>query len=66
MEVVIKCKRARVAAGGRPARRVTVHMRRMPVLTEGQRERVRTAAGCAAVFALMLLAGLLEGSTWPN
>lgn len=27
---------------------------------------VERAAGCAAMFALMLLAGLLEGSTWPN
>ena len=65
MEVVVQRRgRAYAARGG--VRPVTVHIRTVPALMEGQRERVRTAAGCAATFALMLFAGLLEGSTWPN
>ena len=65
MEFVVQRRgRAYAARGG--VRPVTVHIRTVPALMEGQRERVRTAAGCAATFALMLFAGLLEGSTWPN
>lgn len=65
MEAVIKSKRARVAAGGRSARCVTVHMRRVPVLTEGQREALDSLACTAALFGLIMLGGLIEGSTWP-
>lgn len=65
MEVVVQ-KRGRAYAARGGVRPVTVHMRTVPALTEEQRERVRTAAGSAALFALMLLGGLIEGSTWPN
>lgn len=66
MEVVIRQRRGRAYAARGGVRPVTVHMRTVPALTEGQRERARNAAGSAAMFALMLLAGLLEGPTWPN
>lgn len=43
MEVVVQRRgRAYAARGG--VRPVTVHMRTVPALTEGQRERVRTNA----------------------
>lgn len=66
MEVVIRQRRGRAYAAHGGTDPVTVRVRTVPALTEGQRERVRCAAGSAAMFALMLLGGLIEGSTWPN
>lgn len=62
---VIKKERGRVAAGKHRTRPVTVHMRTVPILTEGQRERVREALAGAAMIGLVVLTGLVEGSTWP-
>lgn len=63
--MIIKEKRGRVYAGKHTTRPVAVHMRTVPILSDDERERARNAAGCAAMFALIMLGGLIEGSTWP-
>lgn len=65
MDAVIKRKRGRVAAGKHRTRPVTVHMRTVHILTEGQRERVREALAGTAIVGCVVLTGLIEGSTWP-
>lgn len=65
MEAVVKRKAGRVAAGKHRTRPVEVHMRTVPILTEGQRERAREAVAGAAMIGLVMLTGLIEGSTWP-
>lgn len=65
MEAVIKKREGRVAAGKHRTRPVEVHMRPVPILTEGQRERVREALAGAAIVGCVVLTGLIEGSTWP-
>lgn len=65
MDAVIKRKAGRVAAGKHRTRPVEVHMRTVPILTEGQRERVREALAGAAIAGCVALTGLVEGSTWP-
>lgn len=40
-------------------------MRTVPILTEGQRERVREVIAGAAIIGCVALTGLVEGSTWP-
>lgn len=65
MEAVVKRKEGRVFAGKHQTRPVEVHMRTVPILTEGQRERAREAVAGAAMIGLVVLTGLVEGSTWP-
>lgn len=65
MEAVIKRKEGRVFAGKHQTRPVEVHMRTVPILTEGQRERAREAVAGAAIVGCVVLTGLVEGSTWP-
>lgn len=65
MDAVIKEKEGRVFAGKHRTRPVTVHMRTVPILAEGQRERVREALAGAAIVGCVVLTGLVEGSTWP-
>lgn len=65
MEAVVKRKEGRVFAGKHRTRPVEVHMRTVPILTDGQRERVREALAGAAIVGCVVLTGLVEGSTWP-
>lgn len=65
MEAVVKRKEGRVFAGKHQTRPVEVHMRTVPILTEGQRERARGCAGCAVIVGCVVLTGIVEGSTWP-
>lgn len=65
MDAVVKRKEGRVFAGKHQTRPVEVHMRTVPILTEGQRERAREAVAGAAMIGLVVLTGLVEGSTWP-
>lgn len=65
MDAVIKRKAGRVAAGKHRTRPVEVHMRTVPILTEGRRERVREALAGAAIVGCVVLTGIVEGSTWP-
>lgn len=65
MDAVIKRKEGRVAAGKHRTRPVEVHMRTVPILADGQRERVREALAGAAIVGCVVLTGLVEGSTWP-
>lgn len=63
--MIIKEKRGRVYAGKHATRPVTVRMRTVPILSDDERERVETVAGCAVMAALIALGGAIEGSTWP-
>lgn len=64
--VVVKEKRGRAAAGKHRTRPVKVHRRTVPMLTEEDRQRLQGVLAFAAICALVLLTGLLEGSAWPN
>ncbi len=62
---MIEEKRGRVYAGKHTTRPVAVRMRTVPILSDGERERVKAALGCALMVAAIVLGGMVEASTWP-
>lgn len=55
----------RVYAGKHQTRPVTVHMRTVPILTEGQREQLAQVIGGLAFVGVMALPGIIERAPWP-
>lgn len=62
---VVKERGGRVYAGKHQTRPVTVHMRTVPILTEGQRELLAQVIGELTFLGVMALPGIIERAPWP-
>lgn len=54
----------RIDADG-SAVRTAVHMRTEPLVSDGAAERLKGLLCLAVLFAILGIAGFIEGSTWP-
>ena len=62
---IVKERGGRVYAGKHQTRPVTVHMRTVPILTEGQRELLAQVIGGLAFLGVMALPGISARAPWP-